>query len=122
MIRSHGVPPSVTEALRARGVPFVDATCPFVQKIHDLVSENSAAGRHLLFAGDAEHPEVQGILGCCKGPFDTFMTAEALEKCFRRVPNWQNPVFSCQQTTFNVEEWEKVFVFHQKGMYKRFCF
>ena len=103
VIRSHGVPPSVTEALRARGVPFVDATCPFVQKIHDLVSGNSAAGRHLLFAGDAEHPEVQGILGCCKGPFDTFMTAEALEKMFQARPELAKiPVFFCQQTTFNV--------------------
>lgn len=115
VIRSHGVPPSVTEALRARGVPFVDATCPFVQKIHDLVFENSAAGRHLLFAGDAEHPEVQGILGCCKGPFDTFMTSEALEKMFQARPELAKiPVFFCQQTTFNVEEWEKCLFFIKK--------
>ena len=104
VLRSHGVPPAVPEKLRALSVPFVDATCPFVQKIHGLVSENSAAGRHLLLAGDAGHPEVQGILGCCRGPFDTFTTAEALEKMFYARPELAKiPVFFCQQTTFNVE-------------------
>ena len=115
VIRSHGVPPAVPEKLRALSVPFVDATCPFVQKIHGLVSENSAAGRHLLLAGDAGHPEVQGILGCCRGPFDTFTTAEALEEMLCARPELAKiPVFFCQQTTFNVEEWEKCLFFIKK--------
>ncbi len=115
VIRSHGVPPQVLEKLESLCVPVVDATCPFVEKIHGLVSKNSAAGRHLLLAGDAGHPEVQGILGCCKGTYDTFMTAQALEKIFEARPELREiPVFFCQQTTFNVEEWEKCLFFIKK--------
>lgn len=115
VIRSHGVPPSVLKELERLHISYVDATCPFVNKIHNLVSENSAAGRHLMLAGDAGHPEVKGILGCCKGTYDTFLTAESLEKMFCERPELaKTPIFFCQQTTFNVEEWEKCLFFIKK--------
>ena len=115
VIRSHGVPPEITERLERRDIPYVDATCPFVMKIHRLVSEGSAAGRRIMLAGDAGHPEVEGILGCCKGPYSTFLTADALEKTFQNDPELaKTPLLFCQQTTFNVEEWEKCLFFIKK--------
>lgn len=61
IIRSHGVPLSVYDALNGKEV--VDCTCPFVLKIHRIVAEQSALGRVILIAGNKEHPEVQGIKG-----------------------------------------------------------
>lgn len=115
VVRSHGVPPQVLEKLETLGVAYVNATCPFVQKIHKLVREGSAEGRLVMLAGDAAHPEVEGILGSCKGPYRTFMTAAELEKCFEEHPEFvKMPLLFCQQTTFNVEEWEKCLFFIKK--------
>ena len=66
IIRSHGVAPEVYEQLQRAGMPYTDATCPFVAKIHKIVSlvEPNAA---LVIVGDRNHPEVQGIMGHCSG-------------------------------------------------------
>ena len=63
VIRSHGVGKEIYDILEGNGVEIVDATCPFVKKIHNIVAEQSAAGRHVIIVGDAKHPEVQGIRG-----------------------------------------------------------
>ena len=55
VIRSHGVPPEVIEKLKALGVDYKDATCPYVQKIHRLVSDGEREGRRVMLAGDAGH-------------------------------------------------------------------
>lgn len=61
-----------------------------------------------MLAGDAKHPEVEGILGCCKTPYRTFKTREELENLFKNEPELaEMPLLFCEQTTFNVEEWEK---------------
>lgn len=62
IIRSHGEPEAVYEEAQKRGIRLVDATCPFVEKIHKLVSETD---RQVLIVGDANHPEVKGIAGWC---------------------------------------------------------
>ncbi|MDD6888385.1 MAG: bifunctional 4-hydroxy-3-methylbut-2-enyl diphosphate reductase/30S ribosomal protein S1 [bacterium] len=61
ILRAHGVPPQEEAACRARGVTVVDATCPFVKRIHRLVADTN--GRAIFVAGQAHHPEVAGILG-----------------------------------------------------------
>lgn len=66
VIRSHGVGPQVYDTLRAQGSPVIDATCPFVKRIHQIAAEVPENGL-LLLAGRREHPEVQGILGYCRG-------------------------------------------------------
>ena len=66
VIRSHGVGPQVYDTLRAQGSPVIDATCPFVKRIHQIAAEVPEDGL-LLLAGRREHPEVQGILGYCRG-------------------------------------------------------
>lgn len=60
IIRSHGISPAIMERLRNTGKTIVDATCPYVQKIHALVS---SLERFLIVIGDPNHPEVQGIMG-----------------------------------------------------------
>ncbi len=53
VIRSHGVPRSVYDELEARGIPYHDATCPFVQKIQRIAAEAEKEGAVLLVAGDS---------------------------------------------------------------------
>ena len=68
---------SADDELAARGAEIVDATCPFVSRIHKLAAENKGT---VLVAGDPAHPEVEGILGHCTGKAYTFKTAEELEQ------------------------------------------
>ena len=65
IIRSHGVSRKVYEDLERRGVEIVDATCPFVKRIHTIVSRCEAEGRLPVIIGTASHPEVEGIAGWC---------------------------------------------------------
>ena len=76
IIRSHGVSRAVYEALQARGLEIIDATCPFVSRIHRIVQEAEANGRQPLIIGTPEHPEVVAIAGWCRHPL-VFRTAKA---------------------------------------------
>lgn len=75
IIRSHGVPPQVYEELAASGARVVDATCPYVEKLHRLAAEHSGESVTLI-AGDPSHPEVVGIAGFCEGETHIFRSAE----------------------------------------------
>ena len=79
VLRSHGVEQAVTDLLEERGIPYADATCPFVAKLHRIVREQTAAGRTVVIAGDREHPEVIGIKGHSAPPGSVFVVADALE-------------------------------------------
>ena len=61
IIRSHGVGQSTYDKLIDMGINYIDATCPFVSRIHKIASEKSAEGYTILIAGDKNHPEVIGI-------------------------------------------------------------
>ena len=63
IIRSHGVSPQIYEKSKNREIEIVDATCPYVKKIHRYVEKYDAEGYHILIAGNAVHPEIQGING-----------------------------------------------------------
>lgn len=63
IIRSHGVSPEIYEEGKAREIDIVDATCPYVKKIHRYVERYYAQGYHILIAGNSVHPEIQGING-----------------------------------------------------------
>ena len=65
IIRSHGVSRAVYEALEVRGVEIIDATCPFVKRIHGIVSRAEEEGRLPVIIGTPTHPEVEGIAGWC---------------------------------------------------------
>ena len=63
VIRSHGLSPRKRVALESRAGRVLDATCPFVARIHEIVGEQAEADRTILLFGAANHPEVQGIAG-----------------------------------------------------------
>ena len=79
IIRSHGVTRAVYEALESRGVEIIDATCPFVKRIHGIVSSASKEGRLPVIIGTRSHPEVEGIAGWCE-KCRIFETPEEFEK------------------------------------------
>lgn len=78
VIRSHGVSRDVYDQLEKKGNPYIDATCPFVAKIHKIVSKHTANGDYVLIAGDANHPEVAAIVGHCNGNCSVFENCESL--------------------------------------------
>ena len=63
IIRSHGIEKRIHEKLSKRNITVVDATCPFVKKIHRIVERESAQGKYIIIIGNPEHPEVKGIKG-----------------------------------------------------------
>ena len=79
IIRSHGISRAVYERLEAQKVEIIDATCPFVKRIHTIVSRASEEGRLPIIIGTPTHPEVEGIAGWCKS-FRVFQDASELEK------------------------------------------
>lgn len=108
VIRSHGVAQSVYDEISALGVDFSDATCPFVLKIHRIVSEHSAEGDTILVAGDASHPEVQGIIGHCSSECMTFTDADELDSLLVKHPELMTKALCVVvQTTFDKKEWKK---------------
>lgn len=94
IIRSHGETSAVIEALMAKGIHIVDATCPDVKRVHEAVREYSEAGGAVIIAGDAEHPEVIGTAGwCAQAPFIVRDEAEA-----RRLPKMNRALLVAQTT------------------------
>lgn len=92
VIRSHGVGQSVYDKISTRRLAYHDATCPFVTKIHKIAARAGAEGAMLLVAGDAKHPEVQGIVGHTTGKVEVFANLAELENCCR---NSHNKIYFC---------------------------
>lgn len=107
IIRSHGVPKKVYETLDSRSIPYIDATCPNVKRIQKIVEEQPE-GTLVLIAGDAVHPEIQGIIGHCNVTCVTFTSAKELAEFTENHANLSkmNSVMVAQ-TTFNTSEWQK---------------
>ena len=105
VIRSHGVGQRVYDKISTRRLAYHDATCPFVTKIHKIAARAGAEGAMLLVAGDAKHPEVQGIVGHTTGKVEVFANLAELEKLLPELAQ-QKSIFAVAQTTFNVQSWE----------------
>lgn len=109
VIRSHGVGKSVYEAARKKGIEHVDATCPYVAKIHRIASRESAEGAAMFIAGDANHSEVKGIAGHITGEYFVFASPEELVEFSQNNPQFaEKKVSMVSQTTFNANLWEKI--------------
>lgn len=104
IIRSHGVAKDIYELIRQKGLHLVDATCPFVLKIHRIVEKASAEGKQILIIGSSEHPEVEGIRGWCSGEVHVISDAEGLSG----VELGDNPVCVVSQTTFNYNKFQDI--------------
>lgn len=127
VIRSHGVGQSVYDDLERIGAEIVDATCPFVLKIHNIVRERSNSGDVVLIAGDKDHPEVQGIVGHCKGEYHIFKDPdEFLEIMKKNYENCKKSVAILSQTTYNIRMWEKCIsiakMFSNAKVYNTVCY
>ncbi len=105
IIRSHGVSAEVYEKLDRLSVNVVDATCPFVSRIHKIVNEKSKEGFAVLIAGDRAHPEVIGISGHCENDCYVFSGIEELKDILSNISN--ENIIIVSQTTFNKQLWEK---------------
>ncbi|MGI6054613.1 MAG: 4-hydroxy-3-methylbut-2-enyl diphosphate reductase [Clostridium sp.] len=105
IIRSHGVGRNIYEILKERGVELVDATCPFVKKIHKIAREQSESGRRVVIVGNESHPEVEGIKGWGNEKTIVIESAGELEK-------WKLPADEklciVAQTTFNYNKFQDI--------------
>lgn len=106
IIRAHGVPEQVQQALCARGVPVLDATCPFVKKIHTIVKNETQKGRKIIIFGSPAHPEVEAIASFCREPV-IVQSPEELENWLREAPERRNlPISMVSQTTSSQKMWK----------------
>ena len=106
IIRAHGVPEQVQQALCARGVPVLDATCPFVKKIHTIVKNETQKGRKIILFGSPAHPEGEAIASFCREPL-IVQSPEELENWLREAPERRNlPISMVSQTTSSQKMWK----------------
>ena len=114
IIRSHGVTRAVEEDLKAKGHTIIDATCPFVKKIHRAVDEHSKNGEHIVIIGNPDHPEVRGIVGWINGEDYTVIPDEKAALDFS--VNTHASICIVSQTTFNHNKFQElVEIIKQKG-------
>ncbi len=107
IIRSHGVAKAVYDKLSEIGCTVVDATCPFVSRIHKIAAEHSGDDYTILIAGDAAHPEVEGIRGHCTGESFVFDGCEQLESLVKTGALAKKKLAILAQTTYNKKKWEQ---------------
>ena len=116
VVRTHGVEKNVLDELENKNIDFVNATCPFVTKIHNIVKKQDE-NTVVLIAGDKNHPEVLGIKSYCKGPSFVFKDEKELEKIIQDNDIGQkNSVICVAQTTFSLNEQKKC-----KKIFKKLC-
>lgn len=113
IIRSHGVEKSVCESLKELGFEVVDATCPFVKRIHNIVEKESAEGRSIVIVGNEGHPEVEGIRGWSESA--TYIVG-AVEEARNLVCRTGEELCIVSQTTFNYKKFQDVVeIFAERG-------
>ena len=103
IIRSHGVSREINEQMKKQNLKVVDATCPFVKKIHRIVEEQSREGTQIVIIGNGSHPEVEGIRGWCENGAVTVETAEEAQNI--RLDKGKK-VCIVSQTTFNYKKFK----------------
>ncbi len=135
IIRSHGVSRQIDEKIRGTGLNCVDATCPFVKRIHRIVENKSAEGYHIVIVGNPDHPEVQGIMGWSSTPVTVLRSKEEAADFVRHMKE-QGSLASAQkdlpdapgtkycvvaQTTFNANKFEEIVAILNETSYNNIC-
>ena len=110
VIRTHGVTPDVYEKLEEYKLEAIDATCPYVKKIHKLVSEKYNEGCKIIIAGDRDHPEVKGINGWCGNSAYIADSPEDVDN----IPDMDVECCIVAQTTITKEKWDNINIKLQK--------
>ncbi len=105
IIRSHGVPEEIINRLKEKNIRIVDATCPFVSKIHHIVKEKYNEGYHIVVIGNAKHPEVEEVCGWCGNSADVIGSVEEAGK----YSNYKDKKLCVvSQTTFNYKKFQDI--------------
>jgi len=99
---AHGVPKSVPANATARGLEWLDATCPLVSKVHRQAERQIEAGRHIIFVGHRGHPEVIGTIG--QVPEGTITLVETIEDVATLSFGDEEPLAYLTQTTLSVDD------------------
>ena len=114
IIRSHGVEKRIYDKLEAKGLRVVDATCPFVKKIHNIVRKESAEGKYILIIGNPDHPEVIGIRGWAGEHAAVIRNADDIENIdFSK----NRKICVVSQTTFNYNKFKDLVEIIKKKSY-----
>ena len=115
IIRSHGVSKETALALEKSSLKVIDATCPFVKKIHRIVAADSEAGKKIVVIGNRDHPEVSGIIGWCD-PANPATVIETEEEAERFSASAKDEITVVSQTTFRLGKFkELVEILRKKG-------
>ena len=114
IIRSHGVPKRICDRMNELGIQYVDATCPFVKKIHKIAMEKAEEGAFLVVIGNPVHPEVEGIMGWAGEDAAVISTAEEAEHL--TVPE-DRKICVVAQTTFNYNKFKELVEIISKRRY-----
>ncbi|MDO4286012.1 MAG: 4-hydroxy-3-methylbut-2-enyl diphosphate reductase [Eubacteriales bacterium] len=113
IVRSHGVPEKLMNRIESSRAHCVDATCPFVKRIHNTVAAQSAKGDKIVIIGNAGHPEVEGIMGWSLTPATVIETREEAAAFNEKT---QRTLCVVAQTTFNQNKFQElVDILKQKG-------
>ena len=113
IIRSHGVARDVQDQMTAAGFTVIDATCPFVKRIHKIVEKESAQGRKIVIIGNPGHPEVEGIKGWCAEDAVIVETAKEAEDFSEET---DKKLCIVSQTTFNYNKFKDIVeIFEKRG-------
>jgi 4-hydroxy-3-methylbut-2-enyl diphosphate reductase len=113
IIRAHGVAREIYELIEKRGLECIDATCPFVKRIHNIVEKESNNGRRIIIIGNDGHPEVEGIKGWCNTPA---IVIESEQEAIDFSVEIGEKICIVSQTTFNYKKFQYlVEIFQKKG-------
>ena len=105
VIRSHGVGKYLYDELEKKGINYIDGTCPFVKKIHNIVKENFDKGNNIIIIGNSKHPEVMGINGWCE---NSATIIEDISEVENININLEKDTTLVVQTTFRGSKFEEI--------------
>ena len=113
IIRSHGVEKRIQKMIEEKGLECIDATCPFVKRIHRIVEEAGKENNEVVIAGNAGHPEVEGIVGWTDA---NATIIESVEEANEFQKKTDNKMCLVSQTTFNYKKFQDIVeIFEKKG-------
>lgn len=114
IIRSHGVAERIYQEMEANELEIIDATCPFVKKIHNIVKKESTEGKHIVIIGNPDHPEVEGIRGWAGADVTVVQTPEDAGNFSAERGK---KVCIVSQTTFNYNKFKELVEILSKKSY-----
>jgi 4-hydroxy-3-methylbut-2-enyl diphosphate reductase len=104
VVRTHGIAKEVYNELEINNIEYIDATCPYVRKIHKIVEKHYNDGYRIIIVGNREHPEVIGINGWCNNSAIIVDNVEDVKEKLKCT----DKTCVVAQTTINREKWDDI--------------